>query len=183
MRDHNGQALAYDYFEDEPGRRSAAKLLSCRLACRAGKRFQLGPQVSGLSVTQLDVVKQMSIGPQFLVAKITSASRPESPSKSIFSITGNYIQWPSCSPKTRRGGSRRISPSCRCLSASRPDRGYLRHCGRDMVRQPPSGKAVANESKYPYIVELVVAGDKLDVELSRRMMDFHRSRKIQTENR
>ena len=28
MRDHNGQALAYVYFEDEPGLRSAAKLLS-----------------------------------------------------------------------------------------------------------------------------------------------------------
>jgi hypothetical protein len=28
VRDHNGQALAYGYFEDEPGRRSAAKLLS-----------------------------------------------------------------------------------------------------------------------------------------------------------
>ena len=28
MRDHNGQALAYVYFEDEPGRRSAAKLLT-----------------------------------------------------------------------------------------------------------------------------------------------------------
>jgi hypothetical protein len=27
VRDHNGQALAYAYFEDEPGRRSAAKLL------------------------------------------------------------------------------------------------------------------------------------------------------------
>ncbi|MFZ1150956.1 MAG: hypothetical protein WAR76_14660 [Xanthobacteraceae bacterium] len=27
MRDHNGQALAYVYFEDERGRRSAAKLL------------------------------------------------------------------------------------------------------------------------------------------------------------
>jgi hypothetical protein len=28
MRDHNGQQLAYVYFEDEPGRRSAAKLLT-----------------------------------------------------------------------------------------------------------------------------------------------------------
>ena len=28
MRDHEGQALAYAYFEDEPGRRAAAKLLS-----------------------------------------------------------------------------------------------------------------------------------------------------------
>ena len=28
MRDHNSQQLAYVYFEDEPGRRSAAKLLT-----------------------------------------------------------------------------------------------------------------------------------------------------------
>jgi hypothetical protein len=28
VRDHSGQAFAYVYFEDEPGRRSAAKLLS-----------------------------------------------------------------------------------------------------------------------------------------------------------
>ena len=28
MRDHNEQQLAYVYFEDEPGRRSVAKLLS-----------------------------------------------------------------------------------------------------------------------------------------------------------
>ena len=48
-----------------------------------------------------------------------------------------------------------------------------------MVRQPRSGKAVATESKYPYIVELFVPADELDVKFSRRMMDFHRSRKIQ----
>jgi endonuclease YncB( thermonuclease family) len=28
VRDHNGQALAYVYFDEEPGRRSAAKLLN-----------------------------------------------------------------------------------------------------------------------------------------------------------
>jgi hypothetical protein len=28
VRDHIGQALAYVYFEDEPGRRAAAKLLT-----------------------------------------------------------------------------------------------------------------------------------------------------------
>jgi hypothetical protein len=45
--------------------------------------------------------------------------------------------------------------------------------GRDMPN-----KAAANEREYPYIVEFVVAGEKLDIELSRRMMNFHRSRKI-----
>jgi hypothetical protein len=28
VKDHDGQKMAYVYFEDEPGRRSAAKLLS-----------------------------------------------------------------------------------------------------------------------------------------------------------
>ena len=28
VRDHDGQALAYIYYEEEPGRRSAAKLLT-----------------------------------------------------------------------------------------------------------------------------------------------------------
>ena len=48
-----------------------------------------------------------------------------------------------------------------------------------LAAMPRNWKATANESKYPYIVELVVDGDKLDVEFSRRTMDFHRSRKIQ----
>jgi hypothetical protein len=44
---------------------------------------------------------------------------------------------------------------------------------------PRSGKAKANESKYPYIVELAVEDDKLDVELGRRIMGFHKSRHIE----
>jgi hypothetical protein len=42
VRDQSGQQLAYVYFEDEPGRRSAAKLLTRdgarRIPCNAGGR-------------------------------------------------------------------------------------------------------------------------------------------------
>ncbi len=37
MRDHNGHQLTYVYFEDEPGRRSAAKLLTCDEARRIAR--------------------------------------------------------------------------------------------------------------------------------------------------
>jgi hypothetical protein len=49
VRDANGQALAYVYFEDEPGRRSAARLLAPGLVAKdAGPRHSL-VIVSGLS--------------------------------------------------------------------------------------------------------------------------------------
>src|SRR5215472_16604779 len=48
-----------------------------------------------------------------------------------------------------------------------------------MSRQIPSGKATANESKYPYIIELALTGRLLDVGLSCRIMNFHKTRHIQ----
>ena len=41
-----------------------------------------------------------------------------------------------------------------------------------------SPKAVANESKYPNVVELVAAAGGLDVTLGRRIINFHKSRHI-----
>lgn len=49
---------------------------------------------------------------------------------------------------------------------------------------PRSNKAVTNENKHPYVVELAFVcdeldSDALDVEFSRRIMQFHKSRHIQ----
>src|SRR5215469_17220592 len=41
-----------------------------------------------------------------------------------------------------------------------------------------AGKTLANERKYPFIVEVPVAAKGLKVELSRQIVDFHKSRGI-----
>jgi len=40
-------------------------------------------------------------------------------------------------------------------------------------------KATTNEIRHPYVIELSVVSDGMDVELSRRIMQFHKSRDIQ----
>jgi hypothetical protein len=45
--------------------------------------------------------------------------------------------------------------------------------------QPRSGRAVKNEGAFPDIVELAVATHELDVQLSRRIIDFHKLRDIE----
>ena len=52
----------------------------------------------------------------------------------------------------------------------------LNWTGRDMGK-PRTGRALTNEIKYPYIIELPV-DLKLDAELSRQITLFHTSRKI-----
>jgi hypothetical protein len=43
----------------------------------------------------------------------------------------------------------------------------------------PYGKAQTNESIYPNIVELAVTAGGLEVELARRIIEFHKSRHIE----
>ena len=85
VRDHNGQQLAYVYFEDEPGRRSAAKLLE-REAIAVPKLIRLTADFAGdfrhrecdvaiLSLTRSHERRAVTFGddPAFLRLALTRA--------------------------------------------------------------------------------------------------------------
>jgi hypothetical protein len=55
---------------------------------------------------------------------------------------------------------------------------WFRSSGYDMLH-PRSGRSVSNEKNYPYIVELAVSAEPLDIDLSRRIVMFHRSRQVE----
>ena len=57
VRDNMGQVLGYFYFEDEPGRRSAAKLL------RASDE-DLSERVDGLRIVKSDIARLPGRGPR-----------------------------------------------------------------------------------------------------------------------
>ena len=56
VRDYNGRALAYVYFENEPGRRAAAKLLTCDEAGRRQHRQAAGAAKEHRPLTLAGVV-------------------------------------------------------------------------------------------------------------------------------
>jgi hypothetical protein len=63
VRDHNGQALAYVYSEDEPGRRSAAKLLSKDEARRIAVNIRVRRSDSYYNSCNVNVTARLRLKP------------------------------------------------------------------------------------------------------------------------
>ena len=73
MRDHDGQQLAYVYFEDEPGRRSAAKLLTKDEARRIAVNIAKLPDWCEIrAVRELGLSAECRTGPVVQAVSATS---------------------------------------------------------------------------------------------------------------
>jgi hypothetical protein len=48
-----------------------------------------------------------------------------------------------------------------------------------IAKSSPNHKAVTNEINHPYVVEIAVGADGLNIELCRRIMQFHTSRQVE----
>ncbi len=83
VRDHNGQQLAYVYFEEEPGRRSAAKLLTRDEARRIAANMAKLPDLRRITVFSTRGVLHLSANVSSLLAAVGEvaheACRPRRP--------------------------------------------------------------------------------------------------------
>jgi hypothetical protein len=74
VRDHNGQALSYIYYESEPGRRAAAKLLTKdearRIAANIAKKT---PAKLIFGIAALAAATRLELRPAELLAMLPGA--------------------------------------------------------------------------------------------------------------
>jgi hypothetical protein len=71
------------------------------------------------------------------------------------------------SPEVNRQNSRRVV------------RSKGRFVRSKVVKSSPNYKAVTNEINHPYVVEVAVVNDGLNIELCCRIMRFHKSRQVE----
>jgi len=78
--------------------------------------------------------------------------------------------------------SHKLSGSAEIKSSSKMDRkGIARQLVRskDILRSSFNYKVVTNEINHPYVVEIAVGSDGLNIVVSRRIMQFHKLRRVE----